>query len=61
MKVNYEKAIKVNNLLKVNVDVEQDDNFFFKDQCDIGNKDEVQKIRAARTPMKKKKTRVCDM
>ena len=35
MKVNYERAIKVNNELKVNVDEQQDDIKHLKEQCDI--------------------------
>ena len=55
MKVNYEKAIEVNNELKLNVDKQQDDVKDLKEQCDIDDEDEVQEIKAASTPMKKNK------
>ena len=35
MKVNYEKAIEVNNDLKLNIDELQDDIKHLKEQCDI--------------------------
>ena len=56
MKVNYEKAIEVNNEFKLNVDEQQDNIKHLKEQCDIndiGDMDEVQEITAVRTPMKK--------
>ena len=53
MKVNYENAIEVNNELKLNVDDQQDDIKHLKEQWEIYDEDEVQKITAARTPMKK--------
>ena len=52
MKVNYENGIEVNNELKLNVDDQQDDIKHLKEQWDIDDEDEVQKITAARTPMK---------
>ena len=52
MKVNYDKAIEVNNKLKLNVDDQQDDIKHLKEQWEIYDEDEVQKITAARTPMK---------
>ena len=51
MKVNYEKAIEVNDELKLNVYEEQDDINHLKEQCDIDDEDEFQEITAARTPM----------
>ena len=54
MKVNNEKAIEVNNELKLNVDEQQDDLIYLKEQCDIDYMDEVNEITAARTPMKQK-------
>ena len=59
MKVNYEKAIEVNNEIKLIVDEQQYDDKF-KEQGDIEDEDEVQEITATITPMKKKKP-VCDM
>ena len=53
MKVNYEKAIEVNNELKLNVDEQHDDIKHMIEQCDIDDEDEVQAITAARTTMKK--------
>ena len=55
MNVNYEKAIEVNNELKLNVDEQQDGIKHLKEQWDIYDDDEVQKITAARNPMKKNK------
>ena len=52
MRVIYEKAIEMNNDLKLNVDKQQDDIKHLKEQCDIDDKDEVQEITAARNPMK---------
>ena len=49
------KAIEVNIELKINVDEQQDYIKHLKEQCDIDDEDEVQKITAAITPMKKKK------
>ena len=40
MKVNYEKAIEVNNEFKLNVDELQDDIKHLKEQSDIDNEDE---------------------
>ena len=37
MKVNYGKAIQVNNELKVNLDEQQEDIKHLKEQCDIKN------------------------
>ena len=53
MKGIYEKAIKVNNDLKLNVDEQQDDIKHLKEQFDIYDEDEVQEITAARNPMQK--------
>ena len=61
MKVNYWKAIKVNNELKLNVDQQQEDIKHSKELCDIDNEDEVQEISADITIMKKKKTSEYDM
>ena len=55
MKVNYGRAIEVNNDLKVNVVEQQDDIKHLKEQWDIDDDDEIQEITAAITPMKKKK------
>ena len=46
MKVNYEKAIEVNNEYKLNVDEQQDNIKHLKEQCDINNKYDVQEITA---------------
>ncbi len=56
MKVNNEKDIEVNKELKVNVDKQQDDLIYLKEQYDIydtGDIDKVQEITAARAAMKK--------
>ena len=53
MKVIYERAIEVNNELKVNIDEQHDDIKHSKEQCDIGDENEVQEITAARTPIKR--------
>ena len=58
MKGNYEKTIEVNNQLKVNVDEQQDDIKDLRVQCNKDDKDKVQEISGAGTPMKKNKT-VC--
>ena len=42
MKVNYEKAIQVNNELKINVDEQHVDMKHFKEKCD---KDDEEKNR----------------
>ena len=55
MKVNYGKAIQVNNELKVNLDEQQEDIKHLKEQCDIENEDEVQDIAAIITIIKKEK------
>ena len=55
MKVIYEKAIEVNNDLKLNVDEQQDDIKQLTEQCDIDGEDDDQDITAARNPMKKNK------
>ena len=39
MKGNYEKTIKVNNQLKVNVDEQQNDIKDLKEQCNKDDKD----------------------
>ena len=54
--MNRTKAIGVNNELKLNVNKQQDDINNLKDKCDIDDEDEVQKITAASTPMKKNKS-----
>ena len=41
MKVNYEKAIEVNNELKLNVDEQQDDIKYLKEQCDLDDEDNL--------------------
>ena len=51
MKVIYERAIEVNYEIKVNVDEQHNDIKHVKEQCDIGDEDEVQEITAARTPI----------
>ena len=48
-----EKSNKVNNELKLNVDEQQDDIKHLKEQCNIDDEDEVQKITAARNPIQK--------
>ena len=55
MKVNYEKAVEVNNDLKLNDDKPQGDIKDLKEQCDIDDEDELQKITTASTPIKKSK------
>ena len=46
--------MEVNNKLKVNVDEQQDDIKDLKEQCNKDDKDKVQEIPGAGTPMKKK-------
>ena len=58
MIVNYEKTIEVNNQFKVNVDEQQDDINDLKESCNKDDKDKVQEISGAATPMKKNKS-VC--
>ena len=41
----------MNNDLKLNVDEQQNDIKHIKEQCDIDNEDEVQKITAVRKPL----------
>ena len=53
MKVIYERTIEKNNELKVNVDEQHDNIKHLKEQCDIGDEDEVQEITAAITSIKK--------
>ena len=60
IKESSEKAIKVNNELRLNVDEQQDDKIV-KVKSDIDDSDEIQEITAARTPMKKDLACVCDM
>ena len=55
IKCIYEKVIEMNIELKVNVDEQHNDITHLKEQCDIGEEDEVQEITAARTPIKKKR------
>ena len=52
MKVIYERTIEENNELKVNVDEQHDKIKHLKEQCDIGDEDEVQEITAAITSIK---------
>ena len=52
MKENSEKAMELNNELRLNVDEQQDDKTL-KVKSGIDDSDEVQEITAARTPMKK--------
>ena len=62
MKVNNEKAIDVNNELKLYVDEKQDDIKHLEKQCDLDYEDDIQEITAALFPMKKKKQNiVCEM
>ena len=61
MKVNYEKAIEVNNEPKLKVDEQQDDVKHLKEQCAVDDEDEVQEITAARTPPEKEYVCVCDV
>ena len=51
----YEKAIKVNNDFKLNVEECQDSIKHLKDQCDIYYEDEVQEITTPKNPIKKNK------
>ena len=54
-KESSEKAMEVNNELRLNVDEQQDDKTL-KVKSDIVDSDEVQEIKAARrTPMKNKR------
>ena len=55
IKVIYEKAIEVNNDLKLTVDDQQGDIKHLKEQCDIDDEDEVQEITAARNRLIKNK------
>ena len=55
MKVSYEKAIEVINEIKLNVDKQQYDTKYVKEQCDMDDGDEVKEITVARTPMTNKK------
>ena len=48
----------MNNQVKVNVDVQQDDIKDLKEHCNKDDKDKVQEISGAGTPMKKNKS-VC--
>ena len=50
MKVNYDKAIQVNNELKVNVDDEQVDMKHLKEQCDIDDEDKLKKTQLLEPP-----------
>ena len=50
MRESSEKAMEVNNELRLNVYEQQDDKTF-KVKSDIDDSDEVQEITAARTPM----------
>ena len=50
IKESSEKAMEVNNEVRVNVDEQQDDKTL-KVKSDIDDSDEVQTITAARTPM----------
>ena len=55
MKVNNEKAIEVNNELKVNVYEQQDYIKYLKEQFNRDDEDEVQEITTACTPMNNNK------
>ena len=61
MKVIYERENEINNDFKFNVDEQQDDIKHLKEQCDMGDEDEVQEITAARNPIKKNIGCVYDM
>ena len=52
MKESSEKAVEVNNELRLDVDEQQDDKTY-KVKLEIDDSDEVQEITAARTTMKK--------
>ena len=52
-KVNFKKTMEVNNDLNFKVNEQHDAIIHLKEQCDIVE-DQVQKIPAARTPMKKR-------
>ena len=54
MKGIQEKAIEVNNELKLIINKKQDNIKHFKEQCNIDDEDEVQETIAAITPIKKK-------
>ena len=58
MKESSEKAMKVNIELRVNVDVQQDEQTL-KVKSGIDDSDEVEEITATRTPWKK--AYVCDI
>ena len=51
IKESSEKAMEVNNELRLNVDEQQDEKTL-KVKSDIDDSDEVQELTAARTPMK---------
>ena len=54
MKESYEKAIEVDNELRLKVDEQQDgEKTHLKLQWDIDDADEVKEITVVRTPMKK--------
>ena len=55
MKDSSEKAIEVNNELRLNVDEQQDKKKHLKLQWDIDDACELKEITAVRTPMKKNK------
>ena len=55
MKVNYKKTIEVNNQIKINVDEQQVNIKYLKERCNQDEKDKVQEISGAGTPMKKDK------
>ena len=55
MKVNYEKTIKVNNHLKVNVDDQQNYIKYLTEKFNKYDKDKFPEISDAGTPMKKNK------
>ena len=60
LKVFYEKAIEVNNELKLNVDEQEDDIKHLNKQCDVDDEHETQEITAAISLMKRKAC-MCDM
>ena len=52
MKVNYEKAMKVNNELKINVDEQYVDMKNVKENYNVDDEDEVKYIKGAGTTIK---------
>ena len=50
--MNYDRTIQVISELKVNVNDQQVDMKYLKEQCDKDDEDESQKTAVARSPMK---------